>query len=245
MVSVTGRALAVLGCFDPGHPRLRLSEISRRAGLPLTTAHRQVAELTRWGALERDAEGAYRIGLRLWEVGSLAPRRTDLREAALPFLEDLYEVTHENVQLAVLDGAEVVYLERISGRSAVHVLTRPGMRLPAHATAVGLVLLAHAAGEDVEAVLATPLRRFTRYTVTEPAALRARLAEVRRHGFAVCERQIEEVSSSVAAPVLDVGRTVVAALSLVVPAEGGHAYRYLPAVQASARALSRRIGVLR
>ncbi|MBA3525160.1 MAG: IclR family transcriptional regulator [Geodermatophilaceae bacterium] len=242
---MAGRALAVLGCFDTAHPRLTLSEISRRTALPLTTAHRQVAELTRWGALERDTEGEYRIGLRLWEVGSLAPRRTDLREAALPFLTDLYEITHENVQLAVLDGPDVVFLERISGRQAVHVLTRPGMRLPAHATAVGLVLLAHADDEAVEAVLAMSLRRFTRHTVTEPRMLRARLVEVRRSGFAVCERQIEEVSSSVAAPVLDASRVVVAALSLVVPADGGHAYRYLPAVQASARALSRQLGLVR
>lgn len=241
---MAGRALAVLGCFDSAHPRLTLSEISRRAGLPLTTAHRQVGELTRWGALERDVEGAYRIGLRLWEVGSLAPRRTDLREAALPFLEDLYEITHENVQLAVLDGADVVYLERISGRRAVHVLTRPGMRLPAHATAVGLVLLAHAPPDAVETVLTAPLRRFTRHTVTDATMLRTRLAETRRLGFAVCERQIEEVSASVAAPVLDAGRTVVAALSLVVPADGGHVHRYRPAVQASARALSRRLGLV-
>src|SRR6185295_7275315 len=120
-VTVTSRVLAVLAAFEPGRPLLTLTEIAQRAGLPLTTAHRLVGELARWGALERGPDGRYRVGLRLWEVATLAPRGLGLREAALPFLEDLYEATHQNVQLAVLDGAEVVYLERIPGRETVSV----------------------------------------------------------------------------------------------------------------------------
>ena len=91
--SVTARVLAVLAVFSAERPELNLTEISRRARLPLTTTHRIVAELAAWGALERSDEGRYRIGLRLWEVGLLAPRGLDLRELAMPFLEDVYEVT--------------------------------------------------------------------------------------------------------------------------------------------------------
>src|SRR5690349_2554936 len=119
--SVTGRALSILDTFSAERPVLTLSEISRRSGLPLTTTHRLVAELSRWGALEQTDAG-YHIGLRLWEVASLVPQQVGLREAAMPFLEDVYEATRENVQLAVLDGTDVVYLERISGRHAVHVV---------------------------------------------------------------------------------------------------------------------------
>lgn len=240
--TVTSRVLAILAAFAPSHPSLTLSEIARRAGLPLPTAHRLVGELARWGALERDVSGAYRIGLRLWEVGSLAPRGLGLREAAMPFLEDLYESCHQNVQLAVLDGAEVVFVERISGRRSVRVVTRVGGRRPAAATGVGLVLLAYAPAAAQERVLAGPLTRFTARTLVEPAALRAVLAQVRRDGYAVSDRQIEDVSLSVAAPVRDGGGAVVAAVSVVVPA-GAPPGQFVPAVLTAASGISGALSV--
>lgn len=100
--------------FSAGRVELTLSEIARLARLPLTTAHRIVGELVGWGALERTKWGTYHVGLRLWEVSALAPRGHGLREIATPFLEDLYEATRQNVQLAVLDGVDVVYVERIA-----------------------------------------------------------------------------------------------------------------------------------
>lgn len=112
--SAPDRLLAVLAAFDHDHPALSLTDISRRAGLTLTTAHRLVGALTEWGALERDTDGIYHVGLRLWELAALAPRGLALRQIALPYLEDLYEATHENVQLAVRDGDEVVYIEWLS-----------------------------------------------------------------------------------------------------------------------------------
>ncbi|GAA2547404.1 IclR family transcriptional regulator [Pseudonocardia hydrocarbonoxydans] len=240
--TVTQRVLGLLAAFDADHPRLALTELARRAGLPLSTAHRLVGELTGWGALERGDDGRYRIGLRLWEIGALAPRSVGLREAALPFLTDLQEVTGENVQLAVLDGTEVVYVERLSGRRAVNVITRVGGRLPLHATGVGLVLLAHAPPELQERVLAAPLRRYTEHTITTPAQLRRVLADVRRSGVAVSDRQIELVALSVAAPVRAPGGEVVAALSVVVPAAGSDPRAYVPVVRAAARGVSRVLG---
>src|SRR5690606_33414797 len=100
--TVTSRVLDILEAFSADRAALTITQISQRAGLPLSTAHRLVGELTCWGALERDADGLYRIGLRLFEVAALAPRGPALRAAAMPFLEDLYEATHENVHLAVL-----------------------------------------------------------------------------------------------------------------------------------------------
>lgn len=240
--TVTARILGVLAAFDAEHTRLTLTELSRRSGLPLSTAHRLVGELTRWGALERGDDGRYRIGLRLWEVGALAPRSVGLREAALPFLTDLHEVTGENVQLGVLDGTEVVYVERISGRRAVHVVSRVGGRLPLHATGVGLVLLAHAAPELQERVLAGPLRRYTARTACTPGQVRRLLADVRRTGVAVSDGQIELIALSVAAPVHGPRGDVVAALSVVVPAAGSDARTYVPAVRAAARGVSRALG---
>lgn len=239
-MGVAARVLGVLGAFRATAPELTLTEIAARSGLPLTTTHRIVHELATGGALERAGDGRWRVGLRIWEIGALAPRGHGLREAALPFLEDLYEVTHQNVQLAVLDGHDAVYVERLAGRGAVSVVTRAGSRLPLHATGVGLVLLAHADPAFQESVLAGPLRGYTPHTVRSPVTLRRILADVRRDGVAVSVRQIEVVSQSIAAPVRD-GGEVVAALSVVVPAEDDPR-AYVPAVRAAARGISRVLG---
>lgn len=239
--SVTERALGVLGAFSADQPELTLTELSRRTGLPLTTTHRLAGELVAGGALER-VGGRYRIGLRLWEIAALAPRGLGLRETAMPFLEDVYAATRQNVQLAVLAtdsaSAEVVYLERLAPRDAVSVVTRVGGRLPAHATGVGRVLLAHADRDLQEQVLAGPLHRFTTETETDPDALRRILAEVRHTGVAISVRQIELVSLSVAAPVRGADGAVVAAISVVAPCESG-ALPYVPVVVAAARGISR------
>ncbi|GAB3160006.1 IclR family transcriptional regulator [Amycolatopsis stemonae] len=237
-----GRALRVLGAFTPDRPVLRLSEIARRAGVPAATAHRVLREFCEWGALERDESGAYRVGLRLWELGSLAPRGLGLRERALPFLEDLSQITRENVQLAVREGTEVVYIERIAGTGAVPVLTRVGGRFALTATGVGLVLLAHAPAEVQEDVLGSPIERYTTATVTDPDRLRHMLADVRTHGFSISERQVTLDSLSVGAPVHDGRGQVVAAVSLVVRHGSATPHTLAPLVMTSARAISRALG---
>ncbi len=243
--SVTGRAFGVLAAFTPASPTLTLSEIARRTGLPLTTTHRLVGELRAAGALERDSDGTYRIGLRLWEIASLAPRGVPLREAALPFLEDLYEVTHENAQLGVREGHEVLYIERITGRHAVGVLTRVGGRFPLHASGIGLVLLSHAPETVQREVLEGPLQRFTDYTITDPARLARVLAQVRRDGVAISDRQVTDDAMSVAAPVTDASGEVIAALSVVAAASGSVAARLAPAVRAAALGTSRALSARR
>lgn len=240
--SASGRLLAVLGAFDHEHTALSLTDISRRARLSLTTTHRLVAALAEWGALERDVNGVYHVGLRLWELAALAPRGLALRQTALPYLEDLYEATHENVQLAVRDGAEVVYTEWISGRSSVGVRIQVGARWPLHATGVGLALLAHAEPAVQDAYCAGPLAAYTPYTITDPGRLRRALAEVRRTGIAVSSRQVTEDAVSVAAPVRGPDGPVVAAVSLVVPRAEARVPALIPAVRLAARGISRALG---
>lgn len=240
--SVSSRLLTVLRTFSHRTPSQTLSEISRRSGLPLTTTHRLVHELLQGGALERDDDGRYRIGLWLWELAALAPRGLGLRELAMPFLEDVFEATRQHAQLAVLDGADAVFLERISGRGAVHVFTRVGGRLPLHATGVGLVLLAHADRELQESVIAGPLKRFTRHTVADGEQLRRRLADIRRDGYVISSRAIEEISLSVAAPVYGADERVAAAVSTVVPYGHYDPLTLVPLIRAAARGMSRVLG---
>jgi DNA-binding IclR family transcriptional regulator len=237
--SVTSKVLALLDAFTPETPELTLSELARRAGVSLPTAYRRAVELVEWGALERDGHGRFHIGLRLWEVASLAPRGLGLREAAMPFLEDLYEVSHENVQLAVREGLELVFVERIAGRHAVPVLTRVGGRFALHATGVGLVLLAHAPAEVQEEVLVAPLHCYSSKTVIDPVRLREMLADVRRNGYAVSDGQVTTDALSVAAPIFRKDGAVVAAVSLVVRADSAQPAALAPLVQAAARGISR------
>ncbi|MCQ9131614.1 IclR family transcriptional regulator [Streptomyces sp. IBSBF 2807] len=240
--SAPERLLSVLAAFDHAHTALSLSDISRRARLTLTTAHRLVGALTEWGALERDPCGVYHVGLRLWEVAALAPRGLALRQVALPFLEDLYEATHENVQLAVRDGSEVVYTEWLSGRSAVGVHIRVGARWPLHVTGVGLALLAHCGSGFQEAYCAGPLTAYTSHTLTDPALLRRALAEVRHSGVAVSSRQVTDDALSVAAPVRGPDGAVTAAVSVVVPYADAQVPVLAPAVRLAARGISRALG---
>ncbi|UJW34554.1 IclR family transcriptional regulator [Saccharothrix sp. AJ9571] len=241
--SVADRVLDVLDAFSAERPELTLSELSRRTGLPLSTTHRIVGGLVRRGALERADSGRYRVGLWLWEVASLAPHGLGLRDTAMPFLEDLHEATRQNVQLAVLDAPDVVYLERLSGHTPVP--SRAGGRLPAHATGVGLALLAHAPANVAERVLARPMKRFTDKTIASPERLRRVLADVRRDGIAISDGQIELVGLSVAAPVFGAEDTAVAAISVAVPATGTDPRTLVPAVRAAARGISRTLGAPR
>ena len=232
----------MLAAFTPDATELSLSEIARRADLTLPTAHRRAVELVEWGALERTSTGRYRIGLRLWEVASLAPRGLGLRERALPFLEDLYVVTRQNVQLAVRQGLELVFVERIAGRGAVPVMTRVGGRFSLHATGVGLVLLAFAPADVQDLVLAGPLPEYTRWTTTDPGSLRRLLADVRRTGYAVSDRMVTEDALSVAAPIYGPDGQVQAAVSLVVNAASAQTLALASVVRTAARGISRALG---
>jgi DNA-binding IclR family transcriptional regulator len=241
-VGVLRRALRILDTFEDAETGLSLSVISRRSGVPLTTTHRIVSELHEWGALERNEAGDYRIGLRLWEVAALAPRSVGLQRIALPFMQDLYETTRRGVHLAVREKDEVVFVERFVSPETVSQRPRVGGRYALHATAVGLVLLAHAPVELQEEVIGGPLRVFTSWTYSNPTELRQVLADVRRSGYAISDRQINPEYVSVAAPIYGEDKTVVAALSLIVPHTEPHGPSVAHLVQATARGISRALG---
>ncbi|MDR7251068.1 DNA-binding IclR family transcriptional regulator [Nocardioides sp. BE266] len=241
--SVTSRALALVGAFDEEHRRLTLTELADRAGLPVPTAHRLVAELVEWGALARTGAGDYVIGRRLWDVGLLAPLQAGLVELASPYLHDLYGATHATVHLAVRDGVEVLYLDRLRGSDSVPVVSTVGSRLPMHATGVGKVLLAHAPIEVQQEVLAD-LPRVTPYTVTQPGRLRRQLGQVLRDDHATTSEEMSLGACSVAVPVRR-GGEVVAALGLVVPSLKSDRPRLVAALQVAARGVGRALDAAR
>jgi DNA-binding IclR family transcriptional regulator len=237
--SVTSKVLSVLDAFSAGTPRLSLNEISRNTGLPLSTTYRLVSELVDWGGLERCEGVGYRIGLRLWEVGSLAPRGEGLRDVALPFMQDLYDATRENVHLAVLDGLEALYVEKITGRRSVAAKSRRGGRLPLHATGVGKVLLAHAPPDLFSAVVEAGLKRYTPHTLVAPGLLHRALEEIRRTGVAHSRDELTVGTVAVAAPVFGAQGKVIAALAVVVRSASADLGRLEPAVRCAASSMSR------
>ncbi|MCW2740527.1 MAG: Transcriptional regulator, IclR family [Blastococcus sp.] len=241
--TAAARMLALLAAFTPEHSALSLSEISRRTGLSLTTTHRLVGELREWGALERAADGRYGIGLRILELGALAPHGLQLRELALPFLDDLHHATRANVHLAVRNGHDTVYVEALRARGAVQVLSRLGGRWPLHATGTGQVLLAFAPPEVQAEVVASPLRRFTANTITDAATLRKTLAEVRRTGVAIAENHLPPVGAlAIAVPVRGAHDEVVAAVGVTVQRGTARSSSLIPAMAATARGISRALG---
>ena len=236
--TVTSRVLAILGAFDAGHRRLTLTEVADRAGLARPTAHRLIGELTEWGALRRDADGRYVVGRRLWTLGLLAPVQTGLREAASPFLHDLYGATLATIHLAVRDDRSVLYLDTLRGHASVPIVSRVGSRLPLHSTGVGKVLLAHAPDDVRRAVLAAPLQRLTPYTVTQAAALERQLARARSDGYATTQEEMTLGACSAAVPITVAG-DVVAALGIVVPDLRRTRGRLVAALQVAAQGIGR------
>jgi len=235
--SVTSRALALLGAFDEDHRRLTLSGLAERSGLPVPTAHRLVGELVAWGALRRTTSGEYVVGRRMWDLGLLAPVQTGLRQLASPYLHDLYGATLATVHLAVRDGTQVLYLDRLSGHASVPVVSTVGSRLPMHATGVGKVLLAHAP-PPVQAEVLGHLTRVTPYTISQPGTLRRQLARVLRDDYATTVEEMSLGACSVAVPIRARGE-VVAALGIVVPSLKKDRARLVSAMQVAARSIGR------
>ncbi|WP_092521054.1 IclR family transcriptional regulator [Actinopolyspora saharensis] len=239
--SVLSRVVRIVESFGSDTPALRVSEIARRADLHIATASRLIEELVGHGWLHRHADRRIRIGVRLWELASRASPTLDLREAAMPFLEDLHTAVGHHVQLGVREEREALFVERLSAPGAIDSLTHVAGRLPLHASSAGLVLLAHAPAWLQERVLAEPLPAYTSLTVVDPGQLRALLAEVRTSGSALCRGFIDTRAAGVAVPLRGPDETVVAALSVIVPNDDT-ARMHVPALRAAARGISRAMG---
>ena len=221
-----------------GETSLRLTDVARRSGLPLTTTHRLTGELHRHNLIAH-VDGGMQLGTRLFELGEHVPRKRLLRDAALPYMEDLYEVTHETVQLGVLDGTDVLYIEKIGGHRQARSPSRVGGRVSATCTALGKALLAFGSADSLERVLAAGLPALTRYSITDESALRASLAAATARGYATDLEEAALGLACIAAPVRTTGDAVVAALSVTMPATGFDPERWSAAVLTAARSLGR------
>jgi DNA-binding IclR family transcriptional regulator len=234
--SVLAKVMAVLQSFTADDSAIRLVELARRTGLPKGTLHRVCSDLVTARLLERSGEG-YRLGGHLFELGMRASVERGLVDVATPFMEDLYELTHETVHLAVREASDAVYVAKIGGHQQAVAPSRVGGRLPLHCTAIGKVLLAHAPAEVVESYLSGILQRRTARTVIAPGLLRRQLEQIRETGVSYEFEESAVGIVCVATPVVDVDRSVTAALSVTGPVTRFDPRRHTTAVRAAAAGL--------
>jgi DNA-binding IclR family transcriptional regulator len=239
--TVTARVLSILAIFEDSLAPRSLTDITAATGIPTSTAHRLLGELEAWGALQRDGLGRYQVGMRLWELGQHAGRQ--VREIARPHLQDLFSLTQETVHIAVRDGTDVLYVDRIYGSRRVPQASRVGGRLPLHATAVGKAILAFEDEAVRDDLLSEPLERRTSLTHVDPSLLVAELRAIHAQGYAIAVDEVRAGSASIAVPMFERDGRVGAALGLVAAtADAPRLDRHLPALLAIARKIEARMG---
>jgi DNA-binding IclR family transcriptional regulator len=237
--SSLSRIMQIFAAFDIDAVYLSISQLSARSGLPLATTHRLVAEMEQFGLLERQPDKTYRLGVRLWEIACRTPGALGLREIAMPHLQAVQARIRQHTQLGILQGREVLFLERLSAREAVVNVTLVGGRLPLHASSSGLVLLAHADPQVQEEVLSGGLFRYTPGTIQDPDALRAVLRQTRQEGFVCANGYIHPDARGIAVPVSGVNGVVVAAISVVVPNDDAATTPFVHLLKTASQAISR------
>jgi DNA-binding IclR family transcriptional regulator len=239
--SSVARAVRILESFTTDEPELTVTEVARRSALHLATASRIIGQLVEHGLLSRGPDREVRMGFRMWELAARAAPTRSLRDAAMPYLEDLHAVVGHHVQLAVLHSDEVIFLERLSARDAVVNYSQIAGRLPLHISSSGVVLMAYGPAELQDRLLARRLESRTPATITTPERLRATLEQVRRRGYALLAGHVHPDATGIAVPVRDGLGDVVAALSVIVPNDA-RAVSAVPALLAAARGIGRSLG---
>lgn len=216
------RGLAILGCFTPARPVLGIAAIADELGMSRSTTHRYVITLVALGYIEQGASRKYRLGLRVTNLGMAALNATSLREHAHPYLEELSRQSTYTVSMAVLDGAEIRYVDRVRGLRRAQVKVDlglgPGSRLPAYCTAMGKILLAHLPARERREQIAEMTRtRRGPNTITGKQALRDELANVLEQGLAINDQELAAELHAISAPVRNEAREVIAAISISAP----------------------------
>jgi IclR family transcriptional regulator, KDG regulon repressor len=232
-IQSVARALAILDTLAEARGELALHEIAERLALAKSTAHGLISTLRDFGYVEQNVFTAkYKLGLRLFEVGSVVALGWDVRSVAAPYIQRLVEEMRETVHLVILDKYEVLYIDKRETSESLRIASQVGMRLPAHCTGVGKVLMAHLTPEERREIIAVKgLPRYTRNTLTDADALEAELCRVREQGYSIDNQEIMDSLRCVAAPIRDQSGNVISAISLSGPVSRMQGQRFQTAVK--------------
>lgn len=241
------RALDILLCFNRNEPTLTLTQIVERAGIHKSTVHRLLATLERKGFLQRIEEsGSYRLGWALLELGFSVLEHSDLHRQATPYMQRLATEYRETIDLGILDGNSVLYLQVIESSQRVKISSAPGQRLPVFCTATGKAFLAFLPEPQVKEILKSGRRKYTEHTTTDLPEILKQLRLTRERGFAISEQEYELGINAVAAPILDARQHPVAAMAIVGPTFRMTLSRMLelgPKLRATTDAIAQEIGL--
>ena len=247
-LSSVANSVQLLKAFSDEEYELGISSLAKKLHLAKSTVHRLATTLVSADMLEQDREsGKYRLGLALFELGSMVRRNMDVVAEAKPYLKLVMEKTGETVHLGVLDHASVLYINKIETRQAIRMNSNIGGRAPVHCTALGKAILAFQDASTIDDVIAKGLASLTVKTITDPKLLRQELANVRARNYAIDDEEIEIGLRGVAAPIRNHTSRVVAALSIAGPVQRMTkkiVASYAPDVMAAADAISQRLGFL-
>jgi DNA-binding IclR family transcriptional regulator len=218
-VQVLDRALAILDALARLRESVSLAEIAADVKLHKSSVHRLLMSLVKHRLVDRDAEsGRFSLGIRLFDLGTIAIARFNIRDRARQHLERLMYNAHETVHLCVLDSGEVLYVDKIEPDRTVRLSSTIGRRNGAHCTSAGKVMLAWLSESEVDAILqAHGMRRFTANTLTTPAELKAELKVICERGYAIDDEEHEEGVRCVAAAIKDHSGRPIAAMSVSAP----------------------------
>lgn len=240
------RVVDVLLTFMEG-PRSRgVSAIARELDLSKAVVHRILQTLVLRGLLLPDATTrGYHLGPAAAALGARALRESDLRTVAMPELRALHAQTGETTTVSALVPGGRVYLDQVESPQEIKMTVEVGRRFPLHAGSSSMCILAFLPAAQQEAVLAGPLERLTPRTVADRTALQARLAEVRRQGFARSDGERQQGAGSVAAPVFSLDGSVQGAISICGPidrVDDAARARFVPLLTGAADRISREMG---
>jgi len=216
-----GRMMDILGSFTTVARALSLAQIAQSAGLPRATTHRMLTALREIGFIQQEARsGLYSLGIRLFELGSLALTNMDLLREAKPFMDRLSRLANESVHLGVFDGYNVIVVEREDPQERVSARSLGGTEsAPAYCTSVGKAVLAFQGAEVIDRIVAAGMKPFTANTLTTAEALNAELAVIRKRGYSIDNSEHQIWVRCVAAPIRNAGGQVFAAVSVTGPSD--------------------------
>jgi DNA-binding IclR family transcriptional regulator len=240
-VSLLERASRLLRALSAEGESIGVPELARSANLPVSTTHRLVGELVRLGAIERHPDGTVSMGLGLWELGERSAVLRRLREAALPELVELYDLTGENVHLGVLTGSEVLYVAKANGKRAIPTLSEVGMRHPLHTTGVGRAILLGREPAWLDEYLQAPLLPDTRHSITDAVRLREIVAAEAKQGYAFTRQEMTLGNVSIAMPLRPRSGLPAAAIGIVAHASSADEVRLLPLLRRAVTAVEQRL----
>ena len=201
---------------DEGH-ELGLTEIAHRIRMPKTSVYRYLNSLCEAGFVTRDDQGLYRLSLKMWELGQAVDGRLRIRQVALPFMQELRIRFNETVNLAILDGREIIYLDTVNSRKSLIMQVQPGSRDPVHSTALGKAIMAFLPESRWPDHLPSSLAALTSQTITSRPELEEELRDTRARGFALDHGENTAGACCIGAPLFGQRRQVLAAISISAP----------------------------